>query len=295
MTTTMKLAVGPLQYFWERKTVFAFYEALATAPVDTVYLGEVICSKRRELRLRDWIEIGRRLMAAGKEVVLSTLALLEAESELSQLARITANGEFLVEANDMAAVDLLAGVAFVAGPHLNVYNDDTLALLIRHGACRWVAPVELPLASIVDIRSACSEQVPIEIFAFGRIPLAFSARCFTARAHNRAKDDCGLICREYPDGVTLHSREHQPFLALNGIQTQSAATQNAIGSLHEIMHSGADILRLSPQSQHFPAVIDAFHAALQGTDSCAIPDAFLPGGYCDGYLHGLPGMSAVHS
>lgn len=295
MTKIMKLAVGPLQYFWQRNAVFAFYEAIAAAPVDIVYLGEVVCSKRREVRFQDWIALGRQLTAAGKQVVLSSLALLEAESELGQLAHIAANGEFLVEANDMAAVDLLSGSAFVAGPHLNVYNDHTLALLIRRGACRWVAPMELSVTAIADIRAACSTQIPVEIFAFGRIPLAFSARCFTARAHNRAKDDCELICREYPDGITLHSREHKPFLALNGIQTQSAATQNAIGSLHEIMRSGVGILRLSPQSQHFLAVIEAFHGALRGADTQAIPDAFLPGGYCDGYLHGLPGMSAVRS
>lgn len=293
MMDTLKLAVGPLQYFWERSAVFAFYEVLAAAPVDIVYLGEVVCSKRREIRLADWVSLGRQLVAAGKEVVLSSLALLEAESELSHLSRIVANGEFLVEANDMAAVDLLAGNPFIAGPHLNAYNEHTLAFLICRGACRWVPPVELPLHVIAAVHAACGTGIPVEVFAFGRLPLAFSARCFTARAHNRAKDECGLACRDNPDGITLHSREQAPFLALNGIQTQSAATHNAIDRVREIEHSGACVLRLSPQSQQFLAVIDAFRGAVRGAREAVMPDAFLPGGYCNGYLQGLPGMSAV--
>lgn len=295
MTSTLKLAVGPLQYFWDRATVFAFYEALAAAPVDIVYLGEVVCSKRRELRLADWIALGRQLAAAGKEVVVSTLALLEAESELSSLSRIVANGEFIVEANDLAAVDMAAGGAFVAGPHLNVYNEHVLALLIRRGACRWVPPVELSLSAVAQVHAACARPVPVEVFAFGRLPLALSARCFTARAHNRAKDECGLACRDYPDGITLHSREDAPFLTLNGIQTQSAATQNAVGLIGEMTRSGVSVLRLSPQSQRFFAVIDAFHAAVRDGGASAMPEAFLSGGYCDGYVHGLPGMSAVRA
>jgi collagenase-like PrtC family protease len=45
----MKIALGPLQYYWPRETVLAFYREVAGWPVDTVYLGETVCSRRREV------------------------------------------------------------------------------------------------------------------------------------------------------------------------------------------------------------------------------------------------------
>ena len=65
-----------------------------------------------------------------------------------------------------------------------------------------------------------------EVFAYGRLPLAFSARCFTARHRNLPKDDCRFSCIDHPDGLLMETREKQPFLVLNGIQTQSALVYN---------------------------------------------------------------------
>ncbi|HEX9720491.1 MAG TPA: U32 family peptidase, partial [Ramlibacter sp.] len=140
----MKLALGPLLYYWPRNTIFRFYDAIAATPVDTVYLGETVCSRRHELRLADWLEIAGRLRQAGKEVVLSTQVLLESGSDVSSMHKIAANGEYLVEANDMGAVHRLASKgAFVAGPHLNLYNLPTLEWMAKLGASRWVIPLEM--------------------------------------------------------------------------------------------------------------------------------------------------------
>ena len=134
-----------------------------------------------------------------------------------------------------------------------------------------------------------------EAFVFGRMPLAFSARCFTARAANRPKDDCGFVCGAHPDGLTLHSRERQPFLALNGIQTQSAAVQNLLPHLPRLRTAGVDVLRLSPQSRDFLDVVRAFDDARQARNGPGLPDTFLSGGYCDGYLDGRAGMERAAS
>lgn len=287
----MKLSVGPILYLWDRATVLAFYESLRDAPVDIVYLGEVVCSKRRLLRKDDWPRVIEMLRAAGKEVVVSTLALAEAESELATLARLIEGADGLIEANDYACVESVSGRPFVAGPHLNVYNDATLRLLARRGAQRWVAPVELPLAIVAALAELRPANLEVEMFAYGRLPLAFSARCFTARAHSRTKDECEFICSDFPDGITVYSREDQPFLTLNGIQTQSAAVHNLLPHIHKLRNAGVDVLRLSPQSRDFIAVVESFHDALSGGIKADLPAPYLPGGYCDGYLDGAAGLT----
>lgn len=295
----MKLALGPILNFWPRDAVFAFYRELARAPVDAVYLGEAVCSKRRELRRSDWLALADELAAAGKEVVFTTLALVEAESELSTMRRLVENGRCLVEANDMAAVNMAAErrSPFVAGPHINAYNAGTLALLAAAGARRWVMPVELDRESLAQLQAARPAGLETEVFAFGRLPLALSARCFTARAHNLPKDRCEFRCLDYPDGMLLSTQERRSFLVLNGIQTQSAETYTLAAELDEMRRLEVDVVRLSPQSRGMRAIVDVFRAALDGAlDTAATQARLAPHiahGACNGYWHGRPGMTWV--
>ena len=84
--------------------------------------------------------------------MLSTYELIETDADLRVMRSVVENGRYLVEANDMGAVNLLAGRGpFVAGPFLNVYNHATLALLAGCGAQRWVAPVELSGAGVREV------------------------------------------------------------------------------------------------------------------------------------------------
>ncbi len=288
----MKLSLGSIQYYWSREALTDFYHMVADMPVDVVYLGETVCSKRRLFRFEDWVNVAQQLKEAGKEVVLSTMALLEAESELKTLRRICNNGEFMVEANDMAAVQLLsaAGLPFIAGPTVNIYNAQTLQVLAKSGLKRWVLPVELGKETLKAIQQDAPEGVEVELFAWGRIPLAMSARCYTARAHELPKDDCQYRCLDYADGMLLRTREAEPFLAINGIQTQSALTCNLLSELTEISESGVNVLRISPQFNHTDHIVNAFHESLRGDQDLPDMSRFMPMGGCDGYWQEQAGM-----
>lgn len=291
----MKLALGPLLTYWPRETTLAFYAMLEDAPVDIVYLGETVCSRRHELRLSDWLAIAARLRDCGKQVVLSTQVLIESGADVTLLHKIARNAEFRVEANDMGAVHCLADkVPFVAGPHLNVYNLPTLQWLASLGAERWVMPLEMGRDDLALILRERPANVQTEVFAFGRMPLAFSARCFTARHRNLPKDDCQFSCLQYPDGLLMRTREDESFLVLNGTQTQSARVYSLLGELDAMRALGVDVVRVSPQSQHTLDILQAFDAVLKGTQSAAQAEqaiaAYLPERACNGYWYGLPGL-----
>lgn len=291
---TIRLSLGPNLYYWSKQQTLDFYRQMAKTPVDIIYLGETICAKRKQMRTQDWLDLADELSAAGKEVVLSTLALSEAESDIKTLNRICSNQQYMVEANDMGAVNLLQGKAFVSGHSVNVYNQQTMNVLAKVGLKRWVMPVELDKDTLLDLHQQKPENIETELYAFGRLPLAYSARCFTARAHNLQKDDCQYRCLDYPDGLLMNTQEDQNFLNINGIQTQSAQSYNLLSELGSIKDSGIDILRLSPQSQHMEKIIQIFHDCIHQNMDIEQANSQLQqlacGGVCNGYWHGVAGI-----
>lgn len=293
----MKIALGPVQYYWSRVTTMQFYESIIDAPVDIVYLGETVCSRRHELRLPDWLEIAQVLAEAGKEVVLSTQVLLESGQDLTTMRKIAGNDRFLVEANDMGAVHCLDGKPFVAGPYLNVYSRPTLEILAGLGARRWVMPLEMGREGLEQLQLDRPDGMETEVFAYGRMPLAFSARCFTARHRNIPKDNCQYVCMDHPDGLLLRTRESQPFLVLNGIQTQSALVYNLVNELADMRDLRVDVLRISPQSEHTAQIAGLFRqvadGALAGRDAFEQMLPLMPAGPCNGYWHGKPGLEQL--
>ncbi len=290
----MKFSMGNIQFFWHKDKVHDFYQQLADSSVEHVYLGESVCSKRRELRLEDWLSIGQELSKKGKSVVLSSLALLEAKSELATLKKVCLNGELQVEANDFGAVEILteAKIPFVAGAALNIYNQHDLKVLLDRGMQRWVAPVELSRDWLVNLAQGCEElgiqgQFETEVYGYGYLPLAYSARCFTARSEDRPKDQCNLCCINYPDGRSIDSQEGTELFRMNGIQTMSGKIQNLINDLPS-MQGLVDIVRISPHSFEALEWLDKFNQAQINHTRIPLDD------FCNGYWHKIEGMKAVN-
>ena len=124
------LTIGPILFHWPAERMRDFYFRIADeAPVDTVYLGEVVCSKRAPFFAPHYRDVTERLVRAGKTVVLSTLAEAMIKRERKMIAEMCGQEDFAVEANDNAALFHLRGKPHRVGPFVNVYSEDTLAFL----------------------------------------------------------------------------------------------------------------------------------------------------------------------
>ena len=294
------LSVGPVLTYWPRRSLIDFYALVAESPAHSVTLGEVVCSRRHEMKIEDWLALARDLAAAGKEVVFATQALIESEAELRTMHRLADQDQFLVEANDAAALARLAGRPFVIGPHVNVYSAAALSELAALGAVRWVPPLELPIEAMAAVNPpGRTPAVDTEVFAFGRMPLAISARCFTARHYGLNRDECGFRCLEHPDGLALRTQEGEEFLALNGLQTLSARLMCALPDCDALLAGSVHRLRLSPISSRFDAVLRAYDRVFNGgadpqAELAALASAQLPGALANGYLRRRPGIHWSH-
>lgn len=264
MTNRPRLTLGPLLYLWPTEKWRDFYYRIADeAPVDVVVLGETICSKRLHFMEGEIGGVVERLEAAGKTVRYSTLALVTLDRETKYQRAVASDDDHLVEANDLSALQLLKGRPHAVGPFVNVYNGATARLLARNGATSFCLPPELPATSICEITKACPGP-EFELFAFGRIPLAISARCAHARSRGRTKDNCQFVCQDEPDGLEVDTLSGQPFLALNGVQTVSHACQALLEVPEGLMSLGIASLRLSPQNCDMVSVADVFAELCRG-------------------------------
>ncbi|RLA07589.1 MAG: U32 family peptidase [Gammaproteobacteria bacterium] len=293
----IRISLGPITYYWSEQQISDFYHDIAKTNVDIVYLGEVICAKRRTQDYNGWLEIGRFLQKQGKQVILSTLTLIEAQSDIKTIKKICRNDEFLVEANDIATVQILSdlNLPFVTGPSVNIYNSQTLKILQKKGLKRWVMPVELSRQTLLDFQQKIDFDIETEIFTFGKMPLAYSARCYTARAYNLSKDDCQYKCIDDSDGKLLKTKEQQKFLNINGIQMQSAATSNLLNEIKNEKDANIDVVRINPQSKFTPDIIEVFNQTLKENNPINKDKLkkYILGESCNGYWFNSPGMNLL--
>lgn len=299
----MKLSIGPVLFEWGKKGVADFYRRMAfESTADILYIGEVVCSKRYHLDPDELRRLVEELRGSGKEIVLSSLGLVMSAGEQDTLHRLAATARDLgvrLEVNDMAGMGVAEGQPLVAGPHINTYNPETMAFLQRVGVERVVMPVELSQQAIIEIIAQRPEGRPeVELFAHGRLPLTFSARCYTARAFQLSKANCQYKCGEFPDGMTMRTQDRQRFLSINGIQTMSERIHSLVAEAGSLPGAGVDVLRLSPQSRHMVEVVELWRARIDdridGGEALAGLEALNDGQpFCNGYYYGAPGLEYV--
>ena len=300
MTTMGKpaLSLGPVYFLWDGPKWRDFYFRIADeAPVEHVTLGETVCSKRQHFSEPHVAEVVERLEAAGKRVTLSTLAMVTLERESRHVRDLIRDSAHPVEANDLSALGLLKGRAHSIGPLVNVYNAATARVLAARGADNICLPPELPASSILRMLEAMP-GFSFEVFAFGRMPLAISARCAHARSKGLTKDNCRFVCGEEPDGLPLRTLDRQSFLVLNGVQTLSNSCAMLIDDLAPLVAAGLSRVRLSPQDCDMVRVADAFRAVLDGRiageEAIATLEKVYPGApFSNGFLHAREGAAWV--
>jgi collagenase-like PrtC family protease len=288
------LTLGPILFNWKPERRRDFYFRIADeAPIDCVYLGEVVCSKREPFFVDDLPAIAARLRAAGKQVALSTLALVTTDREMDEI-RQRCGGELMIEANDVATIKTLAGAPHIAGPFINVFNEATLDFLARGGAVRVNTPVELSAAAVATL--ARHSPVETETLVFGRQPLAISMRCYHARAYGLTKDSCQFVCELDPDGLAADQLDGAPLLAINGTQTLSHGYAALLSELDELQSAGVTHFRLSPQACDMAKTAEVYRAVLDrriGPDEALANLRALVGPipFINGYIRGREGMS----
>ena len=291
------LTLGPVLYNWEPKAWRDFYFRIADeAPLDSVIVGEVVCSKREPSFWPELPKVVERLERARKEVVFASLALVTNRREMASLEDLAKGAEHVVEANDVAAISLLQGRPHDVGPHVNVYNEGTLAWLVRRGARRVTLPIELSMTQIAAI-AARRGKAEIEVFGFGRAPLALSARCYSARARGLRKDNCQFVCAGMSVGMALETLDAKPFLVVNGTTTMSSTWIDVANHVETLRKAGVGRLRLSPEAIDMVAVARTYRDLLDGADpdvarrklAKLAPQA----AFSDGFLRGTAGAAGL--
>ncbi len=293
MSTSSKLILGPLFFNWSPEKRRDFYFRIADeAPVDEVYLGEVVCSKREPFFEPFLEEVISRLQKAKKEIIFSSLAMITLPRERAALEEKAKNA-FLIEANDVAAIQLLKGKPFVIGPYITILNEGALGYLAAQGAKRIVFAAELT-GKAMSSMSAQFPKMETEAQIFGKQPLAIAMRCAHARAYGRDKDHCRKVCSLDEDGLMVQTLDKEDLWAVSGTQTLSAGTLVLAEEVHELQAAKITHFRLSPQDMDMVQVSRLYRDLLDQKTTpealrAALKDMDKNMNFINGFYHGKEG------
>lgn len=292
----MELTLGPILFEWKRDEVIRFYEEVAGMDIDVVYLGEVVCTRKLALDFDDIGRIAESLTGSGKKVVLSSLAVVSNEDEL-EFTRRLASFPYAIEANDMSVLNIVdpSKREVRAGPHITAYNAPSIEFLKEVGVRHVTFPVELPRESILyNIRETGIEG---EVFVHGKVPLAFSWRCYTSRAFGLGKTNCRHHCAKYPDGMELKTMDSEPLFTVNGTTLLSASTYTLVECVEDLRDIGVKSIRISPQYSGTGKVVELFRRRMRGETSAGAGleenKRIAGGGLCNGWYMGGAGKDYI--
>ncbi|MBI5344398.1 MAG: U32 family peptidase, partial [Deltaproteobacteria bacterium] len=106
--------------------------------------------------------------------------------------------------------------------------------------------------------------IEAEVFAHGKVPLAFSWRCYASRAHGLTKTGCRHHCAEYPDGMEIRSLDGEPLFTVNGTSLLGAGIYTLIEFVDDLREIGVKALRISPQKRDTGRVVEIFRRRAKG-------------------------------
>ena len=192
------------------------------------------------------------------------------------------------------ALALLRGQPHHVGAYVAAYNEVTLKVLAEGGATRLCIGPDLGFADIRSLAAAAVPGIALEVTAFGRLPLAISARCYHARAHGLRKDGCQFVCDRDPDGMPVDSIDGDPFLTVNGVQVLSGSHASLMPQLPALCEAGIGRFRLTPHSGDMVAVAELFRTVLDGhvgpeEGQRQVADLFPTARFANGFFHGGAG------
>ena len=259
----MKISLGPIPYLWGPETQLKFYREVAKSPIEDIFLGEVICSRRSGLHKTVQSDIVSLLEDSGKKVYLSTLGLITNDIELESQKEIIKTG-YTIEANDFSIVKLCheARKDFIIGPYISVYNRPSLEFLRGLGAKRVVLLPEITFSSLSHMIKDIG--IESEILAFGKPHLAFSWRCYTARMHNLTKEACQQVCYKYPGGCAVSTIDNRPIYSINGTEIMGTMNISLLEQLDIIKEAGITHIRITPQEEGTGDIASVFSRVIEG-------------------------------